>query len=431
MTSALEQTGLAGASAAIGKELGDAAWLASMRADAAAAAERLAWPVPHAERPWKYLDITNLKLDGYRPGLGAPSKPGAAALRERFAIGAGSTVGLLVQLNGETVHSEAAEGLTLEDFSVGHEAVRKHLGKGVLPGSSKLTALHYALLRGGVLVQVAANAELKLPVRIVRSYEEGQQLAAPHTLIVTGANSRVSVIEDLRSSDDEIIVFPAVEVFPGPGSEVRYTTIHRWGAKTQVFVEQRAVTEQASAFIGLSVVTGRRVVKANQTSSMEGRGSSSELYGLFIGNDHQHIDFSTLQDHVGPDTRSDLLYKSVLKDSSRTVYYGVTRVGLDAKNADANQENRNLLLSKLAKADSDPVLEILTSNIIRCSHGATAGPVDQEQLFYLQTRGLPLAAAEALLVTGYVAQVLDRVPDEQLREELFAVLEAKMGGLLT
>jgi Fe-S cluster assembly protein SufD len=145
-----------------------------------------------------------------------------------------------------------------------------------------------------------------------------------------------------------------------------------------------------------------------------------------MGNEDQHIDFYTLQDHIGPDTRSDLIFKAALKDYSRAAYYGVTRVGVDAKNADANQQNRNLLLSDTAKADSDPVLEILTSDIIRCSHGATVGPVDQEQLYYLQTRGIPYHAAEALLVRAFLGQVLDHVGDEAVHDELEAVLDERL-----
>jgi Fe-S cluster assembly scaffold protein SufB len=122
------------------------------------------------------------------------------------------------------------------------------------------------------------------------------------------------------------------------------------------------------------------------------------------------------------------MFKSALKDHARSVYYGMTRVGLGARNADANQENRNLLLSDTAKADSDPVLEILTSDVIRVSHGATAGPVDQEQLYYMQTRGIPYDVAESMLVRAFLGQVLDRVPDEALRDELGQVLEAKLAG---
>ena len=133
-------------------------------------------------------------------------------------------------------------------------------------------------------------------------------------------------------------------------------------------------------------------------------------------------------DLIGPDTRSDLLYKAALRDSARSVYYGLTRVGLEAKNADANQENRNLLLSKTARADSDPVLEILTSNVIRASHGATAGPVDEEQLFYLQTRGIPRPLAEGMLVWAFLEDVVARVPDAGLREELLEMLDRKVRG---
>jgi Fe-S cluster assembly protein SufD len=424
MTSALEQTGFAATSAAFGRALHDTPWQAALRAEAAAIADRLAMPDPHRERPWKYLDITGFDVSPYRPGLAAPSRPAADTLRERFGLaGAAAT---LIQLNSETVLAEPAEGVTVRDFVDAPAIVEQHLGTLVAPGRSKLTALHYAFLRGGVLVEVAPNAEVAGHVRIVRSYDEGSQLATPHTLIVTGANSRVSIIEDFRSSDEEVFALPIVEIAPGPGSEVRYTVLHRWGANTRVFSEQRMLGERDSAFVGVSMVTGGRVVKVHQASSLEGRGSSSELYALCIGSDHQHVDFYTLQDHIGPDTRSDLLFKSALTDESRSVYYGLTRVGLHARNANANQENRNLLLSKRAKADSDPVLEILTSNIIRCSHGATVGPVDEEQLFYLQARGIPRPAAEALLVRGYLAQVLDRVPDDALRDELTTALEAKL-----
>ncbi|MEO6043063.1 MAG: SufD family Fe-S cluster assembly protein, partial [Tepidiformaceae bacterium] len=229
-----------------------------------------------------------------------------------------------------------------------------------------------------------------------------------------------------RSGEGDIVVLPVVEVIPGPASEVRYVTIHRWGAKTQVFSDQRLITDRDSAFWNLNLVTGGQVVKSHIECSLEGRGSSSELLAVTFGTGSQHADFFTLQDHIGADTRSDLMYKSALTDHARSVYYGLTRIGLGARNGDANQENRNLLLSKTAKADSDPVLEILTNDIIRASHGATAGPVDEEQLYYLQTRGIPHPAAEALLVRAFLGQVLARVKDETLREEFTEILDAKL-----
>jgi Fe-S cluster assembly protein SufD len=214
-----------------------------------------------------------------------------------------------------------------------------------------------------------------------------------------------------------------VEILPGPGSQVTYVCLHRWGAATRAFAHQRLLArERDAAFRSLQLVLGGKVVKGEVVSTLEGRGTSSELYALFAGRDEQHSDFYTIQDHVGADTRSDLLFKAALRDHSRSVYYGLTRVGPHAKNADANQENRNLMLSRTARADSDPVLEILTSNVVRVSHGATAGPVDQDQLFYLQTRGIPHADAEDLLVRAFLGQVIARMPGEALQDELAAAL---------
>ena len=403
LSSALEHsTTIAAGSGDLGARLADPAWLAALRADAASAADSLAWPDSRRERPWKYLDISGMSLDPYTPAA------------------------------GQTTLSAAAEGLRLTAFGAADETamavIQSSLGTRVAPRQSKLTALHYAFLEDGVLVQTEPNAEAG-EVRISRDYAAGGTLVAPHTLIVTGANSRVSVVEDFHSADGDILALPVLEVVPGPGSEVRYTAFHRWGSQTRVFTYQTAITGRDSAFIGLNVVTGGLVVKGHLHSALEGRGSSSELFGLCLGDGHQHVDFYTIQDHIAADTRSDLLYKSALKGSSRSVYYGLTRVGLEARNADANQENRNLLLSHEAKADSDPVLEILTSNIVRCSHGATAGPVDEEQLFYLQARGIPRPKAEALLVRAFLGQVVARVPGEALREEIEGVIEAKLGKL--
>lgn len=418
------------ASRALGERLGDTPEMARLRSEGAAAASVMRWPDPRSERPWKYLDVTSLDLSGYRPALDAVTP---SAERRRNYPDSSERSGVFCQENGEAVLAAAeADGLRITSFEAAdgrqRSLVAEHLGTLVPPGKSRFTALHYAFLRGGALIEVAPNVEVKLPVRVLRSLVSGGQFAAPHTLIVTGANSRVTVIEEYTSGDGDILAAPVVEVFPGPGAEVWYTAVHRWGVNTRSFGEQRTVTQRDSAFHALQIALGGRVVKGHVESSLEGRGSSSELLGLGFGTAEQHLDFYTLQDHIGPDTRSDLLFKSALKGRSRAVYYGVTRVGLGANNADANQENRNLLLSREAKADSDPVLEILTSNVIRCSHGATAGPVDEEQLYYLQTRGISRPDAESMLVRAFLGQVLGRVPDDTLRAELETLLDERLGA---
>jgi Fe-S cluster assembly protein SufD len=427
MTSAIERTPAPGrldtaASKALGERIEDFEAMAVLRAEAARLAQALEMP-RQVERPWKYLDVSTLSLDGYTPGVGADG--GEAPTLD------GDFVASLAQLNSETLSAQTRDaGVAVVDFADADDrqkaVIAKHLAQAVPAAKSKFTAVHYAFLRGGVLVEATHDIEAKEPIRITRDYRAGGQLATPHTLIVAGPNSRIQVIEDLRSGEGDVVAIPVVEIFPGPGAEVRYTVLHRWGAQTKVFGEQQTVTARDSAVVSLSVATGGRVVKSHITSSLEGQGSSSELFGLIVGDGRQHTDFYTVQDHIGPDTRSDLLFKSALNGESRSVYYGLTRIGLGARNADANQEDRNLLLSSAAKADSDPVLEILTNNIIRASHGATAGPVDEDQLFYLESRGIPHDQAEDLLVHAFLGQVLDRVPDESLREELAAVVDAKL-----
>ncbi|MCL6644417.1 MAG: SufD family Fe-S cluster assembly protein [Dehalococcoidia bacterium] len=403
MTSTTEErVRIAAAARELGEQLGDPAWLARLRAEAAALADELEWPDSYQSRPWKYYDARSIDLARY-----------PVEQDESIAVEADDAVTVTTQ--------GFAEGATAERLA-------QRLGSAVAPGTDRFTALHYALLREAVIVDVPANAEPATPVRIRRSVS-GAQLTTPHTVIVTGANSRVTVVEEYTSDEAEILAVPVAEIFPGPGSEVRYYVVHRWGPVTRSFGYQRMLgAERDAAFQNLQLVLSGRVVKGQLESSLVGRGTGSELLGLAYGRGEEYVDFFTLQDHIGPDTRSDLLYKAALRDSARSVYYGLTRVGLAAKNADANQENRNLLLSKTARADSDPVLEILTSNVIRASHGATAGPVDEEQLFYLQTRGIPRPAAEAMLVWAFLEEVIGRVPDGGLREELLGMLEAKVRG---
>lgn len=378
---------------------GDPAWLAPLRANAANLASELDWPNSRAERPWKYYDITGIGL--------TPDTP--VATEE-------------VTVEGLT---DGATVTGLGDSGAEADAASRVFGSVVAPATDRLTALHYAFVNGSVAVHVPANAELGV-IRVNRK-ATGSGLTAPHTLIVTGANSRVTIVEEFSSDDDDLVALPVVEVIPGPSAEVRYYAVHNWGANTRVFLNQRfAGTNRDAQFQNLQLVLGGAVIKGHLESSLIERGTASELLGLAYGVGKEHADFYTLQDHVGPDTRSDLVYKSALTDEAHSVYYGLTRVGLGAKNADAAQENRNLLLSKTAQAESDPVLEILTADIIRASHGATAGPVEQEQLFYLQARGIPYKEAEAMLVRAFLEEVFGRVSDLDLRDELTERLEAKL-----
>ncbi len=398
-----------GASAGFGAALGDAHAVRELRRAAAKATLGLS-PPTRADRPWRYTDFDALALAARRV-LPPEGNRGEVPRGPAFELSDGTVTGV-APLGPTTVD--------LLDRNTQLLARAGLVGRAIEPRTDLVSALHYAFVETPVVVDVPDDIETPESVRVVRRFSRPDQLSAPHTLIVTGRNARVSVIEEFHSTDAAMTVLPAVEILPGPGAEVRYTALHRWGASTAVFTNQKTVTAPDSGIVSLAVVTGGATVKSHTTAALEGRGSSSEIFGLFAGAGSQHFDLYTIQDHIAADTRSDLLYKAALRDRSSSAYYGLTRVGLGARNADASQENKNLLLSTDARADSDPVLEILTSDVIRAAHGATAGPVDERQLFYLEARGIPRHEAEELLVTGFLGEVLDRIPDLELRAEIAA-----------
>jgi Fe-S cluster assembly protein SufD len=163
-------------------------------------------------------------------------------------------------------------------------------------------------------------------------------------------------------------------------------------------------------------------------SEMPEPGARTELLGVTFANGDQHFDYNTLQNHVGDHTISDLQFKSAMTDSSSLVWYGITRINPTAGGSEANQTSRNMLLSDHAKAAPIPILEIEAWDVTKCSHGATAGPVDENELFYLEARAIPREVAQQMLVEGFFADVIVRIPNEELRARVSDAIVAKSGG---
>jgi len=175
-----------------------------------------------------------------------------------------------------------------------------------------------------------------------------------------------------------------------------------------------------------SIGLGASLAKSRIDAVLAGEGAEAQILGLSFGDGDQHFDYQTLQDHEAPKTVSDLLFKAALAGSASEVWNGTVRIQKPARGADANQTSRNLLLSEKAKAAPIPVLEIEQYDVLRCSHGATAGPIDEEQLFYLESRGVEHKESEHLLVRAFFHDVLDRVPTESLRDAIELAVEAKL-----
>jgi Fe-S cluster assembly protein SufD len=252
----------------------------------------------------------------------------------------------------------------------------------------------------------------------------------PRSIIVAEAGSRVTVVEDFRSVEGVGPYFSAglTEVFVGRGAEVTLVSLQDWSEETWNFHTQRSHVEADGRIVTLTVHLGSKTTKANVEGVLVGPNAQSQMLGVLFGEQNQHFDLYTLQDHQAQATTSNLLFKTALRDEAKSIYSGLIRVDEGVVGADAYQANRNLLLSDKAKADSQPMLEIL-NNDVRCTHGATMGPVDAEQLFYLQARGLPQPEAERMVVQGFFEQALDQVRDESVRTWIHDRIAEKIGGV--
>jgi Fe-S cluster assembly protein SufD len=380
---------------------GEPGWLRDRRAEAARAFA--ATPLPtRALRPWRYTDVSALDLGAF-----TPAEP---ALRIEAATPEGAYAGTLAAAVG------AREQL-----------VRERLGA-LVPGTEgKFQAANAALWQGGMLVHAPARAAFGAPVVVdLDATVLAEAAVFPRLIVIAEEQAEVTVVLRMRSGDAPLLAAGTIEVEAAQAARVRLLLDDRWGADTQDYTTVRARLGRDADLQVASLAIGGRVLKQTVEVTLEGEGANSAIRAVALGDGDQHFDFVTLQDHTGPRTTSDVEVKAALAGASRSIYYGITRVGEGAAGAEANQVNRNLLLSEHAKADSDPVLEILTADVIRCGHGATVGPVDEEALFYLQSRGLDRRTSLQLLVGGFFQSVLGDVRLEGVAEELEATVFAKL-----
>jgi Fe-S cluster assembly protein SufD len=294
-------------------------------------------------------------------------------------------------------------------------------------GQDKLAALNGALWSGGVFVHVPADVEVTEPIRVARWLPESGVAVFARTLIVAERHSHVAYVDEFASPDfdEPTVSVGAVEVIADDGADVQYVALQQWGEGVRHLSIQRTLAQRDANLDTLVVNLGATVSRVDLNARLEGPGSRSDMLGLYFARGDQHFDHNTRQDHVSPNANSDLLYKGALYDRAKTVFRGVIRVFPKAQRTDAYQTNRNLLLSEDAEAVSLPNLEIEADDV-KCSHGATVGQLDEEELFYLQSRGLDKRQAERLVIFGFFGEVLDRLPLPGVVEELRTAIEAKI-----
>jgi Fe-S cluster assembly protein SufD len=308
------------------------------------------------------------------------------------------------------------------------DLVEKRLHDLVPFDRTKFTALHAAFRTGGAFLYVPRGVAVEVPLQVLTYVDTEGAAVFPHTLVVAEEMAEVTLIDRLVSPDLERALSNAVsEVHLGPGARVRYISLQDWGGGMTHLAVQKASLGRDAELRSLAVSFGGSLSRTEVEAVLAEPGAHSEMLGVYFTDGTQHFDHRSLQDHVAPNCTSDLLYKGALKEASRAVYSGLIRVHPGAQKTDAFQTNRNIVLSDAAKADSIPNLEI-EANDVRCSHAASVGPVDEDVLFYLQSRGIPRNEAERLVVTGFFQEVLDRVTLEEVRTGLEAAIEAELEG---
>ena len=308
------------------------------------------------------------------------------------------------------------------------ELLKEHLAtEAVPPETGKFEALNGALWTDGVLLHVPRGVRLDLPVRVTRWVSQAGVALFSRTLVIADPGSQVSLVDEILSEDlaSQTLVSDAVEVLANDGAQVQYVSLQRLGYGVFYQSSQRTLAQRDSTLDTLNVSMGASTSRVDLNARLLGPGANSDMLGLYFGDDSQHFDHNTSQDHVAPNTSSDLLYKGALDGSSRSVFRGIIRVHPKAQKTDAYQTNRNLLLSEHARADSLPNLEIQADDV-KCSHGATVGQLDAESRFYLMSRGLTREQAERLVVLGFLGEVLSRLPLGGVVEKVTSVIESKL-----
>ena len=395
---------------------------------------KLAMDLPDpVDEEWRRTDVRAMRFDGVRLAASATPAAGDAAK------GDGSLAGHVVQRDADVVSVRlddalAARGVILCDLLTAareHEdLLKRYLSDAVKPAEWKFVALNAALWSGGCFLYVPKGVEIALPVQLSTSVSAGGLAAFPHTIIVAEPQSKVTFIDETQSPDVAAPAFVsgAVEIYAGDGAKVEYYSINRWGQSVYNFNTVRAIAGRDAEFLGMAAGIGGKMTKMRIDTEMAQAGAQVKLLGVTFGGGEQHFDYNTLQDHVGQHTISDLQFKSALTDSASLVWYGITRINHTAGGSEANQTSRNLLLSEHAKAAPIPILEIKAHDVSKCSHGATVGPVDENELFYLQARAIPRDVAERMLVEGFFASVADRIPSAPVRARVMDAVLAKAGG---
>jgi Fe-S cluster assembly protein SufD len=374
-------------------------------------------PVPSTtEEHWRFTNLRGFDPEAFAAdGVAAVARPESMLEVDVAGVAFVGESGIEIE--------RSPDGIRFEPLAEAHE----RLGELVSWQDDKFAAHNAAAWRHGLLVHVPRGLELERPlyVRVANAAEGGSLFW--RLLVIAEEGARFSLIEEYASASPSLSSYSnaVVELFVEQAARLEYVSLQNLSAETWHFASHHARVERDAELDWVSGGFGSKKGKTRIQNDLAGPGATSRVTGAYFADGEQHLDYDTFQEHIAPNTESDFAFKGALRDTATAVWRGMIRVEEDAQKTNAYQECRNLMLSPTTHAVPIPGLEIL-ANDVRCTHGATVGRVDREQLFYLMARGLPRAEAERLIVRGFFQDVLDRIDLEPVREAVTTALEARI-----
>ncbi len=400
----------------------------------------LAAPSPvRREEAWRFASVGSLDLSGYASPLDLPD--GAARELVERSQGLGENAGRMIFANdrllireeiAEEIASQGVVFAPLETALTEHpEIFRRHfMTQEVALGSKKFAALHRAMVSSGTFLYVPKNVEVSLPLEVFHWLHGEGGSTFPHTLLVAEAHAKVTLLDYFQSADRSSagLSVGVNDLILGDGATVNYICVQDWSDEAKAFqINSTQVGRDAHA-TSLVLNLGSKYARHESVSRLTSPGGRSDMLAVNVAAGTQEYDQRTLQDHQAPNTESDLLYKNSLSDASRTIFAGLIKVERGAHQVDAYQKVRNLLLSDEAEANSMPGLEILADQV-KCSHGATTGQIDEEEMFYLLARGITPDEARNLIVKGFLNEAIERLGEVKLVTRLNELVADKFARM--
>jgi Fe-S cluster assembly protein SufD len=376
---------------------------------------------------WRFANVAALDFEKFKrlPAGGVPAFAGVEKTAARVVTGNDAL------LSHQSSVVSGLEVLSLADALLKHgERLRELL---VTPdtnlGGAKFAALHHAQLQDAVVIVVAEKAEIAAPVEIVHWLSGENASGFPRTIILAGAQSKVTVVEyHLTAGDEAGLSIGAAQVVAGQAAKVSYVQINRHNAASKALHFSTLRCERDAQVKHATFNLGSGYVRSEALSLVAGEGSRSDMLSVTLASAGQEVDQRTLQDHLAPHGSSDLLYKNVLFADAKTIFAGLIRVDHGAHFTDAYQKCRNLLLSDDCEANSMPGLEI-NADQVKCSHGSTSGRLNEEEVFYFQSRGISRQSAEHMISLGFTMEVIARLECDDLESLVIRMVEERFSEL--